>query len=120
MLVPIEVKQRAGNRIERTLLAQKQMVIPVNSKVMVPITVKGQALPKDRDFLFEPENIEMGIEGGFPAAVVDAQTTYIEAQNATERPITISRRQRLGKIVDFDAEGCFMVNSCHVVTDQNT
>ena len=49
----------------------------------------------------------MGPEGGFTAHIIDASTAFIQANNASDRTIVIPKNSKLGRIMDYEAEGCY-------------
>lgn len=65
-------------------------------------------LPDDRNFLFHPTtqaNLTLY------AYIVDPRTTKILVSNTSNRPLHISRHQKLGHIIDIYYENCFLADA---------
>lgn len=98
----------------RVVLAKEMVTVPANSVMAVPIRMKNAAqLPPNQDFLFQPvqRGLNLGTQGGPRAHIVDMDFTFVEVQNATSRPVVIPRKRRLGKITDYEEEGCYAINA---------
>lgn len=103
----VKTTVRAGQRVQflrRKLLAETDRVVPPRSEAMVPL--KPILLPDDRDFLFHPvvqANLTLF------AHLIDHETTKVLVRNTFDRPLRISRRQRLGQVVNIRYNNCFLV-----------
>ena len=101
---PVRITPK-GMRIQKQIIrAKTTTTIPPHSSMMIPIIRK--ALP-NRDFLFEPIKLPLGIEGGVMAHILDTDTAYVEARNTTDRPVQLPARRRLGYVQEFEAQGCY-------------
>ena len=95
------------------MLANKQTVIPARSVASVPICFrKATKLPPDQDFLFQPvpRGLNLRQQEGPRAHIVDTNFTFVEVQNATDRPVIVLRKARLGSIQEYEEEGCYAVD----------
>ena len=104
----IEVITKDNPGFKRTVRSKGTVVIPAMSTVSVPVTYRG-TIPEDRDFLFEPQcKQDLGHDGGVYAHVVDSSLSFVQLSNATNRPAQITRRTRLGSVIEFGEEGCYL------------
>ena len=105
----IDVITKDNSRFKRTIRSQGTVVIPAMSTVSVPVTYRG-TIPEDRDFLFEPQcKQDLGHDGGVYAHVVDSSLSFVQLSNTTDHPTQITRRTRLGSVVEFGQEGgCYL------------
>ena len=107
--VPITVTTR-GSRTNATIYSKKRMNIPPHSNVAVPVTGPSKTrlmLPEDRDLLFEPQTLDTL---SAYAHIVDHTLSAVFVRNDTDEPITLPRRQKLGKVSEYDAADCFSVS----------
>ena len=111
MQVPLGV-QPTTERVDRVVRLTKLITIPARSTALIPLKLRGPtALPRGRDYLFEPSKANLGEEGGYVAHIIDSDTQYIQARNATDSPVIVPRHARLGKVMDYDAEGCYVASA---------
>ena len=88
--------------------------MPANSITAVPIQLKGLSqLPRERDFIFQlvRQGLNLGTQGGPRAHIVDSNFAFVEVQNATNHPVIIPRKARLGCVLDYKEEGCYAINA---------
>lgn len=99
----------AGPRINRTVRSHHAVTLPAHSVVPVPFKSQGSAIPSGRDYSFQPHttSLDFGAEGGIMAHVMDAQTSVIHVRNAMDKPILVPKHTKLGRITDFEEEGCY-------------
>lgn len=103
--VPIRVVPR-GKRVDTVTMAKEKVTIPPREHADVSIVTRTK-LPTDRDLLFEPNcNIGLGSIGGLHTHLVDHITNTVRISNGTDKKVTIQRKARLGRIVDFDEGVC--------------
>ena len=103
--ITIKAKQR-GQFLKKRLLAEKDGVVPPRSETMVPLL--PVPLPDDRDFLFHPTtqpNLTLF------AHIMHHDTRKILVRNTSDRPLRISRRQKLGHVVDIWYDNCFLADA---------
>ena len=75
------------------------------------ISLVPLALPDDRDFLFHPATqTNLTLFTHF----VDHETSKILVRNGSSQAIRVSRRHRLGHIVDIAYENCFLADAYSV------
>ena len=101
-------------RTSRIVLAEKLFTVPANSITAVPIQLKGSSqLPRERDFIFQPvrQKLNLGTRGGPRAHIVDSNFSFVEVQNATNHPVIIPCKARLGCVLDYEEEGCYAINA---------
>ncbi len=106
--VPIVVASR-GSRTTATIYSSKKLIIPPHSNMAVPVTgpKKRLQLPKDRDFIFEPQTLDTL---SAYAHIVDHTVSSVFVRNDTDKPVTLPRRQKLGKVSDYEATDCYAVD----------
>ena len=102
--VSLNVTHRRTRRIERVVRIGSNTILPPRSKATVAVSYT--TIPEERDFLFEPAK-------NFPVALyahlVDASTKCIVAENESDLPVTLPKRQRVGRIVEFEQDlECFL------------
>ena len=106
----IDPVSRAKPHLKRTIRTQKAFTVYPGQTAEVPVAYKG-GLPEDRDFLFEPHCSEyLGHDGGVFAHIVDASLHFVQVRNTSTRPVTLPRRGRLGTVVEYSQQGCYMVS----------
>ena len=102
--IAIRARQR-GQFLKKRLLVEKDGVIPPRSETMVPLL--PVPLPDDRDFLFHPTaqpNLTLF------AHIIHHDTKKILVRNTSDRLLRISRRQKLGHVVDIWYDNCFLAD----------
>lgn len=110
--VPINVSSR-GSRINSTVYSEKAMIIAPHTNRKVTITGprhRSLDLPHDREFLFEPEKVD---KLSAYAHVVDCDMSHIIVRNDSEEQIKLPRNVKLGKVIEYEAAGCFPVEAFH-------
>lgn len=111
LAIPFSSHSRQQPNIKRTIRTKGSTVLVPGATTNVPITYHGQ-LPDDRDFLFEPQlNQDLGLDGGVFAHIVDANMSFVQVRNGTGAPIALPRRARLGTVVEYNQEGCFLAEA---------
>ena len=95
-------------RVDRIVRSDHLVRIPAKSRIMIPIKLRGKTkLPAGRDFMFEPTSSNQLGEGGFVTHIIDSETEFIEALNATDNEVVLPRHTRLGKVTEYEAQGCY-------------
>lgn len=102
--VPLSMVAK-GPRTDAVVVSKAQYAVPAHSFMTVPIAMDA-SLPTDRDLVFEPEQLDALT---LSAHVVDHNMSCIIVHNETNLPVTLPRRARLGKVLEYEAEGCFPV-----------
>ena len=103
--ITIKAKQR-GQLLKKRLLAEKDEVVLLRSETI--ILLLPVPLPDDRDFLFHPiaqANLTLF------AHIMYHDTKKVLVRNTSDRPLRISRCQRLGHIVDICYDNCFLADA---------
>ena len=109
LVAPITVVTRHNPITRRVVRARARTVVPPFSYLQIPVKIKD--LPDDRDFIFEPEyDHDLGEKGGLYSHVVDAALSFVQLRNDTDQPVTIQRHARLGRVTEFNEDGCFLAN----------
>lgn len=112
--VALSVTTRSNQRLYRPILAQKETVISPRSVVAVPITHHND-LPADRDFLFEPQyngvTRRLQQTGAIYAHIVDCNMSHVQVHNASNNAFMIPASTKLGTLIEYDADGCYLVDS---------
>ena len=111
---PLTVTPRAGERVKRTIRAQAVTTVPPHSVSVIPVKFRGSRLPTDRDYMFNPNHLErLGKEGGVFSHIVDANFGAVQVRNATDKPISIPKNERLGVLQEYEEEGCYLASPEH-------
>ena len=93
------------NQTNRLLMLNSQTTIPAYGSTIVQIRPL-HGLPTDRDLLFEPD---CRLADAY-TSIVDHQLSSIELRNSSDKAVVIPRHTRLGRIVEYEADGCFLAN----------
>ena len=103
--IAVRARQR-GPFLKKRLLAERDEVVPPRSEAVIPIL--PLPLPDDRDFLFHPTaqaNLTLF------AHIMHHDTKKVLVRNTSDRPLRISRHQRLGHVVDIRYNNCFLADT---------
>ena len=109
--IKVTPKRRQTNKV---VLASKMTTIPANSVTAVPICLRGtSSLPADQDFVFQPisQGLNLGLQGSPRGHIIDTGFAFIEVQNATDRLVVIPRKTRLGNVLDYEEERCYVIDA---------
>ena len=93
------------NQTNRLLMSNSQTTIPAYGSTIVQIRPL-HGLPTDRDLLFEPD---CRLADAY-TSIVDHQLSSIELRNSSDKAVVIPRHTHLGRIVEYEADGCFLAN----------
>lgn len=107
--VPLSMVAK-GSRTDAVVLSKAQYAVPAHTFMTVPI--KNVTLPKDRDLIFEPEQLDALT---LSAHIVDHNLTHIVVRNDTDLPTILPRHTRLGKVLEYEAAGCFQIDAKHTI-----
>ena len=106
----IEIVAKPHSQLRRVIKTYHAITIAPNSIMDIPVIYHG-TLPKDRDFLFEPQSChKLGHKGGVYAHVVDSEMSFVKVKNSIPRPVKFLKHARLGTIVEYNGHGCYMVS----------
>ena len=105
--VPMSMAAK-GPRTNVSVVSKAKYAVPAHSFMTIPI--KPVTLPDDRDLIFEPEQLD---DLTLSAHIVDHNLSHLMVRNDTDLPVTLSRHARLGQVLEYEAEGCFQVDSTH-------
>jgi len=105
---PIALYAKPNHVDTRPVYALSKVEIPPRQRARVPVQVKT-ALPNDRDFIFEPLLPRSKLV--VPSQVVDAQFSYVDAVNETDKVQVIRKRDRIGKVLEADYTSAYQVTS---------
>ena len=110
LVAPIDVVARSDPNAKRTIKAKNAIMIPPRMTMEVPVVNNG-SIPNDRDFLFEPEcQQDLGVNGGVFAHLVDSSFSFVQVYNATDLPIRLPRKSRLGSMVEYSQDGAYLAS----------
>ena len=76
----------------------------------IPVKARRKSLRNlsaDREFIFEPAQHD---SLSVCAHVVDNTMSEIVVRNDSDQPIILPKRTKLGKIVEYEAGGCYAVD----------
>ena len=100
-----------GSRIDRVVRALQQTTIPPNTQMAIPIKIRGRQIPDDRDYSFMPsDESRLGSAGGFFQHIADSQIAAVQVRNTTDKPVIISKNRKVGRLQDYEEEGCFLAS----------
>lgn len=108
--IPLEVRS-AKSSVQRMVHIKQTTVVPPFAEMALQI--HHCSLPESRDFLFEPDDVELTMF----AHMIDASTHCIIARNEGPRPIHVPRNYRLGRISELDYPNAFQVDATEKVKD---
>ena len=94
-----------SNQTNQILLSNDRMMIPACSSAMVQIKPIHK-LPTDRDLLFKPK---CRLAEAF-TSIADHTLSQIRIQNDSNKAVVIPRHTHLGRIVEYEADGCFLAS----------
>ena len=107
----IDVIIRTDPNAKRTIKSKSAVTIPPRMTKEIPVVYNG-SIPDDRDFLFEPDcHQDLGVDGGVFAHVVDSSFHFVQVYNATEVPIRLPRKCRLGSMVEYNQDGAYLASA---------
>lgn len=106
MEIPISLSSCGDSRISAVVSTKKRTWIPPQTCVTVPITKRH--LTDDRDFLFEPTFRHRGTT--VFSHIIDCKMTSVFVRNETTQSIRLSQNTCLGKVVKYEADGCYHVH----------
>ena len=105
--VTIDVNAKQwGQFLAKKLLTSQESVIPPCLEAVIPLV--KLPLPDNRDFLFHPTaqaNLTLY------AHIMDYETSRILVKNASDQPLCVPRRHKLGHLLDMTYDNCFLINS---------
>lgn len=106
--VPISTRTK-DTPTELAIFNQTRKVIAPHTDMRVPVKARRKPLhklPADRDFIFEPSEQDALL---VCAHVVDHTMSEIIVRNESDHPVILPKRTRLGKVVEYEAGGCYVV-----------
>lgn len=93
-----------GPRTDVVVVSKARFAVLAHS--FLTVAVEHVDLSIDRDLVFELEQLDALT---LSAYIVDHSLSRIVVRNDTDLPITLARHARLGKVLEYEAEGCFPV-----------
>ena len=110
LAAPIDILTRSEPHAKRTIKAKNAVMVPPRSTIDVPVIYNG-SIPQDRDFLFEPGcQQDLGVNGGVFAHLVDSSLSFVQVYNATDAPVKLQRKCRLGSMVEYSQDGAYLAS----------
>ena len=106
--VQLSIETRSAGAVRRAVFSQARTVIPPHTRQALPVhgaKRKSLDLPKDRDMLFEPGCKQ---EVSVFAHIVDHTMNAVFVQNDSEKDVVIPRNTRIGDVVEYEADGCYL------------
>ena len=111
LIVPIQVHSRDSEHVRRNVFPLLRTIVPAHTEAKVQVSGhKGKefSLPEDRDFLFEPSTKQ---RVSVYAHIVDANINFVLVRNDTEEEMTLGRNAKLGTIIEYEADGCYLADT---------
>ena len=105
----LSIQTRSAN-VQRTVFSQKGTRIPAHTRKALPIHgAKGTSLslPQDCDLLFEP-SVKQKVS--VFAHIVNHCMEAIYVQNDSDSDVVLPRNTRIGNVVEYEADGCFLAS----------
>lgn len=103
--ITIKATQR-GQFLRRKLLAENNEVVPPCFEAIIPIL--PVPVPDNRNFLF---HLAAQTNLTLFAHIIDHETSKVLVRNTSNRPLRVSRRQKLGHIVNIRYDNCFLADA---------
>lgn len=103
--IPIKARQ-IGQFLKRQLLANSDRIVSSRSKTMIPLL--PLPLQDDRDILFYPATV---INLTLYTHIINQETLKLLVKNTSNRPLRISRQQKLDHIVNIRYNNCFLTDT---------
>ena len=97
-----------GPRTNMSVVSKAKYAVPAHSFMTIPI--KPVVLPDDRDLMFEPEQLDTLTLSVY---IVDHNMSHLMVKNDTDLPVTLARHARLGQVLEYEATGCFQIDSIY-------
>ena len=108
--VPISTRTKQSSQVDTAIFSITRKVVAPHTDMRIPIKARRKPLrnlPADRDFIFEPaEHDSLSV----CAHVVDNTMSEILVRNNSDLPVVLPKRTRLGKVVEYEANGCYAVS----------
>lgn len=109
--VPIVTHTKKGSQTDTTIFSKSRKVIAPHTDMRVSVQARRQPLqklPTDRDFIFEPaEHDSLSV----CAHVVDQSMSKVLVRNDSDRSMVLPKRTKLGKVIEYEAGGCYAVDT---------
>lgn len=99
-----------GFCIDAVMLSKAQYAVPAYT--FMTVSIKNVTLLKNRDLIFESEQLDVLI---LSAHIVNYNLIYIVVRNDIDLLIILFRYTRLGKVLEYEAVGCFQINAKHII-----
>ena len=111
LAVPFNSHARKDSNLQRVIRAKGNISLAPHRITRIPISYSGGLLD-DRNFFFEPQlDLNLGPEGGAFTYIIDLLLSFVKVYNATAVEVALSRRTRIGKVIENRHEGCFAVST---------
>lgn len=91
--------------VQTPVHARKTTIVPPLTEVTLP--VHYTTIPADRDFLFEPEELNLSLY----AHLVDSKSKHTIIRNESDNAVHIPRNCRVGRMTELDFPNAFQVYS---------
>ena len=108
--MPLSMKTRNNSPIQRNIRNKIDVVVLPDFKLKLPVIYKNE-LFNNRDFFFEFNKLRLKKNGGLYAHLINHILSFVQIKNVFTEPIMIRRRVVFGKIVKFNENGFYAVNS---------
>lgn len=105
--VPLTITTKSTNQVSKAILAKQRTIIPPHSNLAVAIIEPD--LPDGRDFLFEPDCRQA--DAAVYAHIVDHMMSEVHVRNDSDFPLVVPRKSRMGQIVEYKAEDCYLATA---------
>ena len=105
--VPISTRTKQSNQVDTAIFSITRKVVAPHTDMRIPVKARRKPLrnlPSDRDFIFEPAQHD---SLSVCAHVVDNTMSEILVRNDSDQPIVLPKRTKLGKVVEYEANGCY-------------
>ena len=102
--VPISIIVK-GPRTDAVIISKARFAVSAHS--FLTVSIEPVNLPEDRDLIFEPDQLDALT---LSAHIVDHNLAHVMIYNDTDLPITLLRHLRLGKVLEYEVEGCFQID----------
>lgn len=103
----LTITTKSTNQVSKAVLAKQRTIIPPHSNLAVAVIEPD--LPDGRDFLFEPDCRQAN--AAVYAHIVDHTMSEVHVRNDSDAPLVVPRKSRMGQIVEYEAEGCYLATA---------
>ena len=125
MIAPLICRPfRNYRRVNRTASIQHAIIISTHTVVEMPFRFKNLSkLSTERNFFFQSSSAfsQLDEENDVMTHVLDVKIIFVHVRNAIDKSILLSKHIKLGRIINFEKEGCYAADiiDAHLIIEIN-